>query len=632
MLRPFFAACFTFAIIIVAHAETPAPSAPASTAPTSTTRASITIEQQPSVNPWTSLDVQNDPENFQIAIVSDRTGGARPGIFEDAITKLNLLHPEFVMTVGDMIQGYTENKKALDREWEEFNGFVKQLKMPFFYLPGNHDVSNGTQREDYKKRFGRLYYHFTYHDVLFLCLCTDEPEQGRMSDEQVEYFRKALDENKSARWTLVFMHRPLWSEKREGGNNFDKFEKLLSGRKYTVIAGHVHTYLKHERNDSRYITLATTGGGSSLLGPIFGTFDQIGWLTMTKDGPVLANLALKGIWDDNLRTDESAKLIADLRRSAQLSFPTIAISGPTFSSTPLQLRITNDADTAMRFNAEFAAHPQVHVSPHAIDRMIPPNSVELVDLKLACDEPVSIDAIQPVMMNVSMSYALPDRPLIDFRSTHSIGIEGPLQVPHITEPVVIDGQLNEWKELPHGSGLPVTTDGNASSWMGVNDGSFRFGVRHDDRFVYIGINAIDDRIRTDAEAKGRFEDSLRVRLDARPAAQRKPVNPKKEDDFFSIVAIRPGEAPDAPFAVNLKQAAPGAKAAAVKTDTGYSAEIAIPFAYLDQKQGKAWEDFRLNVTMLDSDDPGMPSVELWWRPDWNRATNYPASGTFHRAK
>ena len=39
--------------------------------------------------------------------MSDRTGGNRWGVFQDAIFKLNLLQPEFVMSVGDMIQGYT---------------------------------------------------------------------------------------------------------------------------------------------------------------------------------------------------------------------------------------------------------------------------------------------------------------------------------------------------------------------------------------------------------------------------------------------------------------------------------------------------------------------------------------------
>ncbi|MDG2170030.1 MAG: hypothetical protein P8L44_19145 [Opitutales bacterium] len=51
--------------------------------------------------PWTNLEFQNDPDNFQFATVTDRTGSPRAGIFEDAVKKLNWLMPEFVMSVGD---------------------------------------------------------------------------------------------------------------------------------------------------------------------------------------------------------------------------------------------------------------------------------------------------------------------------------------------------------------------------------------------------------------------------------------------------------------------------------------------------------------------------------------------------
>ena len=52
----------------------------------------------------------------------------------DGVNKLNLLQPEFVISVGDLIEGYTENQKELNRQWDEFDGFVKQLQMPFFYI------------------------------------------------------------------------------------------------------------------------------------------------------------------------------------------------------------------------------------------------------------------------------------------------------------------------------------------------------------------------------------------------------------------------------------------------------------------------------------------------------------------
>src|SRR3954447_22791674 len=62
-------------------------------------------------NPWTNLKLNNDPREFRFAIVSDRTGGHRAGIFSRAIERLNLLQPEFVVSVGDLIEGYTEEKE-----------------------------------------------------------------------------------------------------------------------------------------------------------------------------------------------------------------------------------------------------------------------------------------------------------------------------------------------------------------------------------------------------------------------------------------------------------------------------------------------------------------------------------------
>jgi len=45
----------------------------------------------------------------------------------------------------------------------------------------------------------------------------------------------------------------------------------------------------------------------------YGEFDQIGWVTMTKDGPTLANVSLDGIFKDDLKpfvTDETGNEIA----------------------------------------------------------------------------------------------------------------------------------------------------------------------------------------------------------------------------------------------------------------------------------------------------------------------------------
>src|SRR5262249_4306557 len=69
-------------------------------------------------NPWTSLRLNNGPDTFHFAIVSDRTGGHRARIFSQAVEQLNLLQPQFVVSVGDLIEGYTENPAKLAEEWK----------------------------------------------------------------------------------------------------------------------------------------------------------------------------------------------------------------------------------------------------------------------------------------------------------------------------------------------------------------------------------------------------------------------------------------------------------------------------------------------------------------------------------
>jgi hypothetical protein len=73
----------------------------------------------PGAKPWTSQEFKDDPENFQFAIIGDRTGGANvEETFKLAVGQLNLLQPEFVINVGDIIDGYSDDKDELNAEWD----------------------------------------------------------------------------------------------------------------------------------------------------------------------------------------------------------------------------------------------------------------------------------------------------------------------------------------------------------------------------------------------------------------------------------------------------------------------------------------------------------------------------------
>lgn len=288
--------------------------------------------------PRTDKAFLDDPDNFQFVVVGDRTGGHRPGVFDRAMDKINLLQPEFVMCVGDLIEGYTEDESILNAQWDELDGMVNKLQMPFFYTVGNHDVSNDRMRELWLERIGRDYYHFIYRDVLFISLNTEDPpialgerelagqerllkmmekdpegtqkmllersqprvhggakpqpSEVAIGDQQVQFVREVLRDNPDVRWTIVFMHKPAWEADNE---QFKQIEEMLSDRPYSVIAGHEHYYMYTRRHGRDYLDLGTTGGIWVNKGP--GNMDHVTWITMTDQGPVFANIRLDGLTD-----------------------------------------------------------------------------------------------------------------------------------------------------------------------------------------------------------------------------------------------------------------------------------------------------------------------------------------------
>lgn len=261
------------------------------------------VFQSERVNPVTHYRFADAAQEFSFAIVSDRTGGHRANIFSQAVERLNLMQPQFVVSVGDLIEGGKAEVNPT-KQWQEFDSFVGRLQMPFFYVPGNHDAGSVALTKFWKEKLGRRYYDFTYRDVLFLMLNSDDMPgtyAGAISKDQIAYVEKTLADNKDVRWTLVFIHRPLWSVGEGKKNGWVDVEKALAGRKYTVFAGHIHHFQKFVRQGMNYYQLATTGGSSLVRGVEYGEFDHISWVTMKNNGPLISHVALDAILPENLQ-------------------------------------------------------------------------------------------------------------------------------------------------------------------------------------------------------------------------------------------------------------------------------------------------------------------------------------------
>lgn len=284
-----------------------------------------------SARPWTheNFDVQDD--KFTFALFSDLTGGEREHIFEVAVAQLSILRPEFIMNIGDLIEGGTTDRQQLALEWDSFDDRAERATAPVFYTGGNHDLTNMTMREVWEERYGARYYYFKYQNVLFLVLDTEDntaermqeifvaraeaiaivekegwdvfgdteysnmPEQlaGTIGSEQSDYFQQVIAGHPDVRWTFLFMHKAPWE--KEGEKNFAAIEQALSERPYTLFHGHVHAY-KHEIRQGRdYIRLATTGGVQFVDRDQ--SIDHVTLVTVSGEHVDIANLNMSGIFD-----------------------------------------------------------------------------------------------------------------------------------------------------------------------------------------------------------------------------------------------------------------------------------------------------------------------------------------------
>ena len=588
--------------------------------------------------PWTSLTPNDADDLFHFVIVADRTGGERRGVFPAALPKVNLLEPAFVVSVGDLIEGYTEDQAQLDREWDEFERFVAELETPFFYAAGNHDMSNALMAETWQHRFGPSYYRFTYKDVLFMVLNSElfgmvsDPESAVPGPwtqaEQLAFIERTLAEYPDPRWTIVIIHQPLWDYAEVRGD-WPLVEKMLGDRDYTVFAGHFHRYVKHVRNDRKYITLATTGGGSRLRGPVYGEFDHIAWITMTDNGPRIANLLLDGIHDENVSTTATRATIGSLR-NAIVSLPVLG-EGDYFESGPVAFRIRNPHDAELRLSPLAQGGPHLRVTGDVSELVLGPGEAERIEIQLQADTPVAYGALAPGRITWSMETVLDGRPLA-VQSKFALLPVAPLPLPTGTAPTV-DGDLTDWDDLP----FVVDRQGDIDSRnTRAEDVSYRFGVREAGGDVYFGIAVTDDKIDASEHDSPRYQDHALITVDARPDPERSRNYPVFEamqaghleqiaHDYMTLAAAREDK-----VIAFLDDARAAVEWRTVRTEGGYNAEAKVSGTFLDDVRGGRWDVLRIGVAVADFDPDETASVYLNWQP-W-RMGNAPvaASGTFVR--
>ncbi len=552
-------------------------------------------------HPWTKEGFEHTESSFQFAVIGDLTGGYRHGVFPQAVEKANAIAPDFVMSVGDLIEGYTEDTAQILRWWRQFDGWVAGLEAPFFYVPGNHDLSHSGMTSIWEVRYGRTYYHFLYRNVLFLVLNTEDGAPSRISPKQVRYVEQTLADHPQADWTLLFFHKPLWQEQEAG---FLAIEQALQGRPYTVFAGHTHRYLKQQRHGQDYYILGTTGGGSTLAGPAFGQLDHFAWVTMRPDGPQVANLLLDGILPDDIHTEATQPLSECLLRGSRPVHDALVENSPA-QLWKTNLRLAHQCPVPVRLTGRFLEHPQLEPAWAAVDTLLAPGSQWVAPLSIRANEVGFGSELDPLEWMWEVRAGEDAKGLIRSDTTE-IRIVRSRQCQPAPKDVAVDGQWKEWSEP--GYEAPEELGYYPHSWEGPEDCSIAARCAADTDWLYFALRVKDNEALYSSYRSSWEQDGAAFQL-LLPGTE--PIG----------ISFSPGDS----LLVDSQENWPaGAKIKALRLLDGFSAELALPRAALAKRAGESLASFQLQWIVYDHDglEDQYKGTKAYWRKPGPGAGTY----------
>lgn len=165
-------------------------------------------------------DIHLGPEGQYKGILRKMNKDAK--IFlDDFIEEMNSnTKPEFVVILGDLVEDDNEINDKNNIKY--IVKLLKKLECPVYYVAGNHDLKNISEKElarAFHQKY--LYYSFDFGSFHFIVLFSKVSEDRTIwiADKQKKWLRKDLDTTN--RKCIVFVHHGLADQDLTGNSWFE---------------------------------------------------------------------------------------------------------------------------------------------------------------------------------------------------------------------------------------------------------------------------------------------------------------------------------------------------------------------------------------------------------------------------
>lgn len=192
-------------------------------------------------------------------------------LYEEAVRKINLLKPDFVVITGDFV-----NKRTEQNQTDAFRKITAKIdkRIPVYYTPGNHDIGNTPGQKDidaYTAIYGPDYFSFKHKNSTFIgfnSVIIKSEKNKELEEKQFAWLEKQLKKAQKSNLTILFTHYPFFikrsNEKVTYSNQNEatreRYMKLFS--KYGVMAifaGHYHNNGQSSFDKIMMITTSALG-------------------------------------------------------------------------------------------------------------------------------------------------------------------------------------------------------------------------------------------------------------------------------------------------------------------------------------------------------------------------------------